>query len=90
MCRLINEITKDGLNKYFKYYHGIMPFNYSLTGEASLCEDCRLNHGCGNCGSGHMVLGLLPNNLVSVCHAGFTNLLSDYKENVLKKFETVD
>ena len=50
--------------------------------------------GCnGNCGSGNTTIGLLPNEMVSLCHNGFTGLLEKYKKqaemNNLNRDKTV-
>ena len=45
-----------------------------------LCDDG--TDGCGTCGTGSVVVGLLPNRMVSTCHNGFVELISDYKLHV--------
>jgi hypothetical protein len=42
----------------------------------SLCD------GCATCGTGSLILGVLPNRLISVCHDGFTHLVKEYKDYV--------
>ena len=61
---------------YFKYYSKITPFQGN---------DCMtpISYSAGsrcNCGTGNAVLGLLPHNLVSACHEGFTLMADKYKE----------
>ena len=77
-CKLVNDIIMyDDANKYFKFYKNIMPFNAWAENEF-YC----LDHGCGTCGTGNIILGLLPNNMISGCHNGFVELISDYKNNI--------
>lgn len=72
-CRFCNELEEE---KPFKFYDKIMPF-------ANHCgKECRLDHGYGTCGTGHSICGLLPNRLISGCHNGFVELVSDYKARV--------
>ena len=73
-CKICNEIENDGLNKYFNFYTDtIMPFKGSLNKKNISYKNC------GACGSGYCVLGLLPDRMVSTCHNGFVDLISDYK-----------
>lgn len=77
-CKLINKIKYE--SKYhFKFYKDIMPF-YSFSCYKKNYET--LYHGYGTCGTGKEILGLLPNNLISVCHNGFVELIKDFKENI--------
>jgi hypothetical protein len=83
-CRLTREIEKENSEKkYFKYYRMITSFTprCHIPYEAK-----RLSGVCmGHCGNGKSTLGLLPNNMVSCCHNGFVDLISDYKKFVLTK-----
>ncbi len=55
-----------------------MPYNHNLG-----CVDFSIaNKGC--CGTGRSVIGLLPNDLVSTCHVGFTQVLESYKKEAAK------
>lgn len=76
-CRLINEITEENKTKHYFYsYQNIMPFTRgALNDSNSLC------HGCLTCGTGSIILGLLPNRLISGCHNGFVELLTEYKQH---------
>lgn len=42
---------------------------------------CGLDCGCGTCGTGDIILGLLPNRMISTCHNGFVELIQDYKQH---------
>lgn len=81
-CRLIREIQNDDMSKYFKHFRNIMPFKQPDKPYISQ-EYC---HGCHFCGSGKIILGLLPNHLISACHGGFTDLLAEYKKNAVAKY----
>ena len=71
------EITQENKrNKIFKYYRDIRPFHASF---CNACTNCSVMGGI--CGSGYNVIGLLPNDMISACHSGFTDFLADYKEN---------
>ena len=73
-CR---EIEKENIEKqYFKYYTKITPF----TGNPCQKEISYQGTCIHNCGSGSSMLGLLPYNMVSACHEGFTLMAEKYKE----------
>lgn len=70
------EITQENKrNKIFKYFRDIRPFH---TPHSNACTNCTIKGGM--CGSGHNVIGLLPNDMISACHSGFTDFLADYKQ----------
>lgn len=73
LVRLCRKIEK---NNPFKFYQKITPFEYQTVPIEQ--------HNIGNCGSGLSTLGLLPNHLISLCHNGFVELISDYKRYCLK------
>lgn len=76
-CKLCTEIMEENLKSpIFSYYEHILPFRTIFP----RCPFADLNNGCLTCGTGKTVLGLLPNNLISVCHNGFTDLIGDYKK----------
>lgn len=81
--RLCVEIMDDGIEKYLKYPRSIVPFHRMMPP----CSNNSLCGGCGGCGTGKVILGLLPYNLISSCHNGFVDLVSDYK---IKSQEQVD
>lgn len=76
LCRLclkaekINDeehILKNykNLTPYGGINHKNMPFTYAQAGFT--------------CGTGKTIVGLLPNRMISTCHNGFVDLISDYK-----------
>lgn len=70
-----DEINKKVPNKYFKVYREISSFKpRHLCGPHYNCGGC-------TCGTGRLVLGLLPDRHISSCHNGFTDLIGEYKKN---------
>lgn len=75
-CKLCQEIEKDKILNYYKYITSFVRKKNS-SGPA-------LNGTCqGHCGNGRGSVGLLPDNMVSCCHNGFVDMLSEYKKNVI-------
>ena len=74
-CKLTREIEKE---KLFTYYRKLNSFSKNSRTEIS--NDSYITN-CTYCESGIKTIGLLPNNYVSLCHLGFTQLLEDYKIN---------
>lgn len=77
MCKICKEIEKDNPLKYFKK---ITIYNSNSSQELS-------NIGCTGytCGTCRHVLGLLPNDMVSGCHAAFVDLMEEYQANIKKE-----
>lgn len=75
MCRLCKEIEKDG--NHFKYFVDITPYN-------SNCANMASNISCSGftCGTCKSVIGFLPNDMISGCHAAFVDLIGDYKTRI--------
>lgn len=75
LCRLMYEVTVENeRNHYFKYYVSIMPY-------IGFHQNCNGYENCSTlCGSGSSMVCLLPDNLISTCHEGFTALYEDYKK----------
>lgn len=81
-CRITREIEKENDNKkYFKYYKKITSF--PIRGNSYKKDGCYQNCN-GYCGNGYTTLGLLPDKMISCCHNGFVDLISDYKKKVLE------
>lgn len=79
-CR---EIEKENqVEKYFKYYNNITPFS-SHQGQ---CFSYLGN--CIGCGTGSLMVGFLPNNMISACHEGFTLLVDKYKQYAARRSDT--
>lgn len=72
-CKLCREIEKEDL---FNNYITITSFQPTYESNFKHCY----NHHCGQCGSGRSVVGLLPENKISVCHSGFTDIVEEYKQ----------
>ena len=81
LCKICNEIKEEGCEKYFKHYKNIRPFGKKRkTG-----NEFRSFINYGNCGVGSRTIGLLPNNMISACHNGFVDLISDYKRECMNQ-----
>ena len=72
-CKLCREIEKEQL---FNNYMTITSFQPNYENNFKNCY----NHHCGHCGSGRAVIGLLPEEKISVCHSGFTDIVEEYKQ----------
>lgn len=75
LCKNIKELHMENPDQ-FKKYEYIMPFY--LGQDAVYNTDLR--GGYSTCGTGNIVVGLLPNRLISACHNGFVELLESYKK----------
>ena len=81
-CRITKELERENrANKIFSYYRGITsykprkPISKPIVELSGICP--------GHCGNGRESLGLLPNRMVSCCHNGFVDMISDYKRNIM-------
>lgn len=82
LCKLSYEIMEDGKKeKNLKYFGTIIPHAVQLK---PYCPNVSFYDGAKACGTGCVILGLLPNNLISICHNGFVELLGEYKEQSIK------
>lgn len=77
MCKLCREIEEEAP---FKYFEKITPYNNnscrrveSITTPGFTCGTCKY------------VVGLLPNDMISGCHAAFVDLLEDYQKSIKKE-----
>lgn len=76
LCRLCREIESENETyKYFKYYREITPFTSNITQDALTYK-----YNYHYCGTGNSMLGFLPNNMISICHEGFTQFVEEYKK----------
>jgi len=77
-CKLCTEIEEENITKHiFKVYTDITPYKHTICQDSTICNR-------GSCGGGRLTLGLLPDNLISTCHNGFTELLAEYKKYALE------
>lgn len=81
-CRIIE--SKNRIMRYFKYYKIITPFCCN----SPVCTDYQQCHH--SCGTGDFMMGFLPNNMVSICHEGFAQLVQKYKELAANSPDEVD
>lgn len=67
------EIEKE--NKYFKYYQRITPYG------TGVCQNClTYKYPYHTCGTGHTSVGFLPNDMISTCNEGFTQIVEEYQK----------
>ena len=81
-CRITRKLEKDNQQeRFFSYYKYItsyaprQPISKPITALSGICS--------GHCGNGRESIGLLPDKMVSCCHNGFVDLISDYKKNIM-------
>lgn len=80
LCRLCREIEKENITyKYFKYYKEITPFTSDITQDA-----LTYRYNYHTCGTGNSMIGFLPDNMISICHEGFTQFVEEYKRMAAK------
>lgn len=85
LCKITRELEAENReNKIFDYYSCITPFAGGREIDKKNC------YNCGNCGTGRIVVGLLPNDMISCCHNGFTELLTDYKKYCMENLDNSD
>lgn len=77
MCRLCKELEKD---PPFKYYKKITLYNGN--NERKTCSIETAGFTCGTC---KYVIGMLPNDMISGCHAAFVDLMEDYQKSIKKE-----
>lgn len=86
--RLTYEISKENLtqNRIFENYNSIISF--TPRGHQKVCE---LGEGCITfCGAGIQKIGLLPDEHICICHAGFVDYIEGYKQFTEKNILTTD
>lgn len=73
MCRELEQENRE--NRIFDYYEIITPFHNNI------CQNClTYRYGYHTCGTGDVSIGLLPDNMVSTCHEGFTQMVEEYEK----------
>ncbi len=75
LCQTTRMIEKD-IGRYLLYYKNITPFSNGAMGDVNLT----LKHKNFTCGTGYTTIGFLPNEMVSSCHNGFVDIVSNYKK----------
>lgn len=76
LCKKCREVETENLyKKYFKVYDKIVLF-YNDNAENKLTY--RYSHH--TCGSGTTMIGFMPDNMLSICHEGFTHFIEEYKK----------
>ena len=78
LCRLCREIELENPSRgWLKYYTNITPFSNDIQQNA-----LTYRYPFHTCGTGYTIVGLLPNRLISACHNGFVDVISEYKKSV--------
>lgn len=75
MCRLCKEIESEG--NHFKYFGNITLYNSNCSTNVGQI-DCD-GFTCGTCRN---IIGFLPGDMISGCHAAFVDLIGDYKTKI--------
>ena len=76
VCKKCREIEQENKNKnYFKFYDDITFFSNGV-------EQTNLTYNYSHhfCGTGTNMIGFLPDNMMSLCHEGFTQFIEEYKK----------
>jgi len=82
LCKHCREIEKENLTQnYFKRYKQITPYS---EGAGMRCHHCEIRSTSILCGTGSKIIGFLPQDMISVCHEGFTQFYEEYKEYASK------
>lgn len=82
VVRICKEIEQENWTEhYFKYYTAITPY----LGNINFLD---LRGWGGGCGSGMGMVGFLPNNMMSICHEGFVEIVEAYKKHYAKREDT--
>ena len=82
LCKHCREIEKENLTQnYFKRYKQITPYS---EGVGMRCHHCEIRSTSILCGTGSKIIGFLPQDMISVCHEGFTQFYEEYKEYASK------
>lgn len=76
ICKKIQEIEVENVYKhYFQYYEKITIYSPYVAN-----NNLTYKYSHHTCGSGTTLIGFLPDNMISVCHEGFTHFIAEYKK----------
>lgn len=76
VCKKCREIEKENQEKsYFDFYKIITFFSNRV-----LQQNLTYNYSHHTCGTGTTMIGFLPDNMMSLCHEGFTQFIEEYKK----------
>lgn len=76
ICRLMREVESENrLFNYFKYYDVITLYDVDITQDILTYK-----YSHHTCGTGNSMIGFLPDNMLSICHEGFTHFVEEYKK----------
>lgn len=76
ICKKCREIEKENnVKKYFDFYNEITFFSNPM-----VQKNLTYNYSHHFCGTGTSMIGFLPDNMMSLCHEGFTQFIEEYKK----------
>lgn len=76
VCKKCREIEQENIdNNYFKYYKIITFFDVDITQDVLTYK-----YSHHTCGTGTVMVGIMPDDMISTCHEGFTQFAEEYKK----------
>lgn len=76
VCQKCREIEAENEKEhYFNFYKIITFFHNNM-----IQDNLTYNYSHHTCGTGTTMIGFLPNNMMSLCHEGFTQFVEEYKK----------
>ena len=75
-CEYCLEIDNN-IREYLNYYNSVMPY----PNHGGDYKNLTYKDPCMLCGSGMNLIGFLPDNMISICHEGFTQFVETYKQH---------
>lgn len=76
VCKLCREIERENERYHYFAYRNIITFFDTDNTQDNLSY----RYGYHTCGTGDTMIGLLPDEMISTCHEGFTQFAEEYKK----------
>lgn len=76
VCKKCREIEKENLEQHYFQFHDEITFLNSNMAQNAVTY----NYSHHTCGTGTNMIGFLPDNMMSLCHEGFTQFIEEYKK----------
>ena len=76
VCKKCREIEKENIEKQYFKFHNVITFLHGGVHQ----EVMTYNYPYHTCGTGTTMIGFLPDNIMSLCHEGFTQFIEEYKK----------
>lgn len=85
VCKTAVQMNKDIVeNNVLKYFSNVVPFRKYHPNELNASvEKETFSMSGGVCGLGRNVIGILPNNMLTMCHRSFTSCIDDYYDAIV-------